>query len=445
MMDASIWKFFYDPVLRAPTLASMLMCFSTALVGVMAFLRRESLVGESLSHAAYPGMILAATVLGFFSFDTLNEGLLLSVILIGAFCSTLLGLTWILFLENRLRIPSDAALCFILSAFFGVGITLASRLQFTHTTLYQQAQSYLFGQVATMQDEHILLYGLLALTTLLVVLVFYKQLHILLFDRQQAEVMGFHVHALEMLLAFLIVFAVVIGLRSVGVVLISGMLIAPAVAARSLVKRLIPMLFLAGFFGLLSGFLGNYFSVELSNMLAEGQEGRFSLPAGPMIVTVAACICFLTLIFSPQEGLLFRMLRTLFFHQRCLYENLLKSLWHFGIDQPTSFEALMTYQQSSKLRVALSLWQLQRQGWIKHSEQGYQLTHDGQHRAERIVRLHRLWELYLVDYLGVGTERVHHSAEEMEHVITPELEQALTKLMHYPRSDPHHQPIPGGS
>lgn len=442
-MEHSFLRYFYDPILRAPTIGSMLMCFSTALVGVMAFLRRESLLGESLSHAAYPGMMLAACILGFFSMDALNESMLLAAILAGAFCSSLLGLQCILFLEQRLRVPSDAALCFVLSSFFGIGITLSSYLQFTHTTLYLQAQSYLFGQVATMQDGHIMLYALLACATLATVLLFYKQLHILLFDRQQAQVMGFRVKWLEGLLSFLIVFAVVIGLRCVGVVLISGMLIAPAVAARSMVKSLLPMLFLAAIFGVLSGFFGNYLSVELSTLLADEQWQRFSLPAGPMIIVVAAFFCLMALIFSPQEGLLVRMVRAIFFHQRCLRENLLKSLWHFGADQSTSLTSLMTYQQSRVWRVRLALFQLCRQGWVKQVGNDYRLTHDGQHKAAHIVRLHRLWELYLVDYLGVGAERVHHSAEEMEHVLTPELERALTKLLRDPKSDPHHQPIPG--
>ena len=58
------------------------------------------------------------------------------------------------------------------------------------------------------------------------------------------------------------------------------------------------------------------------------------------------------------------------------------------------------------------------------------------------MRLHRLWEVYLVDYLGVGAERVHRSAEEMEHAITQELEAKLTLILNDPKHDPHHQPIP---
>jgi manganese/zinc/iron transport system permease protein len=89
------------------------------------------------------------------------------------------------------------------------------------------------------------------------------------------------------------------------------------------------------------------------------------------------------------------------------------------------------------------LWRLCRNGWLEKIETGgYKLTHDGRLRAAKIVRLHRLWEVYLADYLGVGAERVHRNAEEMEHIITPELEKELTLLLHNPKRDPHHQPIP---
>lgn len=79
---------------------------------------------------------------------------------------------------------------------------------------------------------------------------------------------------------------------------------------------------------------------------------------------------------------------------------------------------------------------------MERTQNGYRLTPKGVQWAARIVRLHRLWEVYLVDYLGLGAERVHRSAEEMEHIITPELETELTLLLNNPKYDPHHQPIP---
>ena len=97
----------------------------------------------------------------------------------------------------------------------------------------------------------------------------------------------------------------------------------------------------------------------------------------------------------------------------------------------------------SKFFLYLTLSSLIQSGTIiKNTPPSYQLTPQGNIRANRIIRLHRLWELYLADYLGLKPERVHKSAEEMEHILTPELEKALTELLDNPKVDPHQQPIP---
>jgi manganese/zinc/iron transport system permease protein len=83
-------------------------------------------------------------------------------------------------------------------------------------------------------------------------------------------------------------------------------------------------------------------------------------------------------------------------------------------------------------------------GWIERREQGYELTEIGRKKAERVIRLHRLWEVYLVDYMGQSVEKVHRNAEELEHLFTPEFERELTALLKDPKKDPHHQPIPAG-
>ncbi|HEY5260253.1 MAG TPA: metal ABC transporter permease, partial [Rhabdochlamydiaceae bacterium] len=135
-----IWDAFTDPVLRAPTLGSMLMCLASALVGVIVVLRKRSLVGEALSHAAYPGVVLAALFAAVF-FPESEEGFAF-IILIGAFLSALLGLWTIELLQEKFHVKADAALCFVLSVFFGFGILLASRVQFTHPLWYQKVQMF---------------------------------------------------------------------------------------------------------------------------------------------------------------------------------------------------------------------------------------------------------------------------------------------------------------
>ena len=147
-MFSSPWHYFTDPVLQAPTIGSMLMCLSSAFVGVIVFLKKRSLLGEALSHATYPGVVLS--VLFMATFFPLASDEVAIAILVGAFLTCFLGLLLIEVLENKFRVKNDAALCFVLSVFFGVGVLVASRIQFTHALWYKTVQIFLYGQAATM-------------------------------------------------------------------------------------------------------------------------------------------------------------------------------------------------------------------------------------------------------------------------------------------------------
>lgn len=439
--------YFTDAVLRGPTIGSILMCLAAALVGVLVFLRKQSLLGESLSHATYPGVILGVVA------TPLLEGLNGAAywaafsILTGAFLAALLGLWIITFLQRVAKLRSDSALCLVLSGFFGIGLTLASRVQFTHTALYKRIQMYLYGQAATMTDKHILIYAVLCCIVIAMVFLLYKELQVMNFDIDYARSLGLRTGLIEAFFFVVTVLAVVIGIRCVGIVLMSAMLIAPAAAARQFTNRLSVMFCLAGLFGLMSGFLGNYLSVEISENLRRAYPTRWlALPSGPMIVLVASTLCLLSLLFAPQRGVCWRLWRAARFRRRCLQENLLKAIWKQSPKQSVSFQELRRFISASRLSMWWGLHRLSHAGWVRIiPEDGFALTEDGQRRAAHIVRLHRLWEVYLADQLGIGAERVHPSAEEMEHVLTPELEKQLAELLHNPSEDPHKQPIPPAS
>lgn len=444
MAAGDLFSYFVDPILRAPTLGSMLMCLTAGLVGVVVFLRKQSLVGEALSHAAYPGVMIGALAASFLPLQSKTDTLISLFILIGAFFSALAGLWVIQFLERTFKVPSDAALCFVLSSFFSVGILIASEMQFSLTSLYKQSQIYLYGQAATMTDIHIFIYGALACLVLAIIFIFYKELQTIIFDRQFAKTIGIQTRPIDILLFILIVLAVIIGIRSVGVILMSAMLIAPAVAARQFTNRLSVLLALSALFGMTSGLLGNYFSIELAHYLQVAYPTHYiTLPTGPMIVLVSTFIAIVSLLFAPERGLLLRLVRVANFRYECACENVLKTMWRSGPKEPISLKQLAKYQSSSSLYLRFVLWRLARNGWVtKEQKFTYRLTPDGQLRAAKIVRLHRLWEVYLADYLGVRAERVHRNAEEMEHIITPEIERELSLLLNDPKQDPHHQPIP---
>jgi manganese/zinc/iron transport system permease protein len=438
-----ILQFFTDPVLRAPTIGCMLMCFAAALVGVIVFLRKQSLLGESLSHAAYPGVNLGVILAGVLAFEEQQELGISIFIVVGAFLSALAGVFAIHFLEQKLKIRPDSALCFVLAAFFGIGLTLASQVQFAYSSLYRQIQAYLYGQAATMTDIHIWIYGTLSLLIVFLLVFLYKELQTITFDRDFAKSIGIQMHTIDGVVFVLIVLAVVVGIRSVGVVLMSAMLIAPAAAARQYTNKLYLMFLIASIFGLMSGFFGNYLSVEISYYLtAKYPAQRLALPTGPMIVIVASLICLFSLLFAPERGFILRLIRIARFRYQCICENLLKAIWRFGPSSPVTLDQLGKYQSASPFYLHFILWRLTANGWLEKKGNQYTLTSDGRQRSAQIVRLHRLWEVYLADYLGVGAERVHRNAEEMEHILTPELEQELTLLLKDPKKDPHQQPIP---
>jgi manganese/zinc/iron transport system permease protein len=402
------------------------------------------LAGETLSHASYPGVIIGVLLAATFEVAETDELKIALYTLIGGGVSSLIGLGFVQILEKKMNVASDAALCFVLSTFFGVGLMLTSEVQFNHTSLYKQVLAYLYGQAATMTDMYILVYGILLLIVSTTIGWLYKEIQILTFDRQYAKSLGIHVRAIETLLFILLTTTVIIGIRSVGAVLISAMLIAPAVAARQFTNKFSIMLMLASFFGMISGFLGNYFSVQLTDLLAiYYPSSRLVIPTGPMIVVVASLFSLFALLFAPERGLLVRLMRVAHFHYECTCENVLKTIWRLNPETAVHFNQLIKYQSASSLYLKFVLHRMKRNGWIQfHADQTYQLTQDGELRAAKIVRLHRLWEVYLVDYLGAKTERVHHNAEEMEHILTPELEKELTELLKDPKYDPHRQPIP---
>jgi len=403
------------------------MCLTSSLLGVLVFVKRRSLLSEALSHAAYPGV--AISVLLTSMFFAYSEELIALSVLVGASLSSLIGLYLIEKMKSW-KVADDAAMTFVLSAFLGVGILLVSYLQQTKALWYQQIQLFLYGQIATMREGHVVIYLALALITLTFVTFFYHLLLSSSFDTTFSRSVGLPIRRLNFISFSLLVLSIVIGIRSVGVVLMSGMLIAPALAAKAWTASLSKMLLLAALFGLISAYFGA--------LLSDGLP--MNLPAGPLIVLVAGTIALISLILSPSNGALFRIARILKFRTDILRENILKLAWKN--EGRTTTAKIRTLFPTSSLLLKLFLLKMAREGYIEKRGRAIVLTKDGERRAARVVRLHRLWEVYLFDVMGSSEERVHTSACEMEHIITPELEEELSSLLGHPKVDPHKQPIP---
>ncbi len=397
-------------------IGTLLMSISSSLVGCIVLLRRRSLIGETLSHAAFPGILVGVFILSLMTSNA-SDWMFLAMTG-GGFLFSLLGLKCVSWMETKWKVKSDSALTFVLAAFMGWGVLLASVLQKAHPIGYRQSLLYLYGQAATMTSDQALLYGSFASILSIFLVLFYSRIKLINFDSIFAQSLGLRYKPLETATFLLIVIAIILGIRSVGVVLMAGMLIGPAVAARPWSRRFSTMLVISSCFGLASALLGNILSFKLSS-------GQFTFPTGPMILLSSSFLCIVSLLIAPRSGLLVRLVQVQFFRFRCRMENGLKLVWK----KPNLKTELSPFIKLS----------LRMKGWI--SKEGA-LTPKGELAAQKIVRLHRLWEVYLVEYLGQNVEKVHRTAEELEHLFSPALEKELTLLLNNPLKDPHEQPIP---
>lgn len=424
---------FFDPLYRGPFLGTILMSLSMALIGALMFVKRQSLIGETISHATFPGVACGALVAA--CVDPLSDSLFFWCIFVAAFVFGGLGY-WLVEKISFASKKSDVSLCYTLASFFAGGILLASYVQQSAPVVYKKIQVFFYGQVATMTDTHIFIYGLLSFVIILVVFSLFRAITYICFDSLYAKSLGIPVKNIHKMILLVLVLAIVIGIRSVGVVLISGMLIAPAVAARVWTQRFGAFVCLAAVFAIVSSTLGNYLSLQE----LPWTQHRY-LPPGPTTVVLASLVALASLLFSPNKGYVSQLIRKYSFQKRCLEENILKCLWRAG-RQGVCYKVLLEKKFSRSFFMWFALVRLNQEGFLLHKQGLYQLTPEGYKKAAYIVRLHRLWELYLMEFLSTGIENVHKSAEEIEHLITPDLEVKLTKILSNPEQDPHQQPIP---
>lgn len=280
---------FNDYTLRTITLGTAILGVVCGMLGSFAVLRKQSLLGDAISHAALPGIVIAFMLTGTKNSHTL---------LIGALLSGLLGTFWIRGIVKNTHLKSDTALGLILSLFFGFGMLLLTFVQKMPNAQQAGLDKYLFGQAATLVESDVWLMGAVMAIALLALTVFWKEFKLQHFDPDYAKSLGFNILFLDVVMTALIVLAIVIGLQTVGVVLMSAMLLAPAAAARQWTNNLGTMIFLAALFGAFSGIFGTTISATSNN-----------LSTGPVIVLIAAIIVVISFVFSPGRGMLFREIR----------------------------------------------------------------------------------------------------------------------------------------
>ena len=369
-----IHDLFFDYTVRTVATGSTLLGIVSGVLGVFAMLRRQSLLGDTVSHAALPGVALA--------FLLLNSKAPL-VLLLGAMTAGWLGMLALMAIVRNTRIKLDSAMALILSVFFGFGIVLLSYTQRLPDASQAGLNKFLFGQAATMLESDVITIGILGGIALLLVIVLWKEFKILSFDRDYAAGLGFPVGVLDILLTTLLVTAIVIGLQAVGVILMSAMVVAPAAAARQWSDRLWVIVVLSAGFGAFSG---------VSGVLISGT--RTGLATGPTIVVIASTIALLSLLFAPNRGVIFTSFRDLKNKRTMRAETVIQSLYllakQHGDPQYPHAEAVLRTMSANPLSVKRSLKHLESNGLVANvHESRWALTAQGVLHVEKLAARRR--------------------------------------------------------
>lgn len=423
-------------------IGSVLLGMSASIIGSFAFLRKRSLIGDALAHAALPGVMTA-----FILFHA-NDPLLM---FFGALMSSFLGLFLMDWLPKNTKIKPDAAMAITLSFFFALGLMELSYIQGLEVAGKSGLDKILFGQAAAMLPRDIYLLSFVALAIMVLVAVFFHKFRLIAFNRFYAQAIGLNIPFYEVVLALLIVMSVVIGLQIVGVVLMAAVLLTPIAAARFWSESLTMMLGVAAIIGGLSGL----FSANISYMAP-------AMPTGPWMVVVLSVFFLVSFLFAPNRGLMANMWQQHLLRRQVCNENVLRTFYVLNERHPANKhkpknrvslslgfddEEILALRSMRVTELKSTLNRLKKSGLLcECNETGSVcLTRSGRKQATDLTRRHRLWESYLSEQMSLSPENVHQQAEQVEHLLSEAQTQQLEAELAVSgglQKDPHGKSIP---
>ena len=274
---------------RVMTAGAILVGFFAGTLGSLLYVRKQSLVSDVIGHSSIAGIVGAFVIASLMGAD----GQSILVLTIGATISGLLAVATTNLIAEKSKVGVEAAMAISLAIYYGGGMVALRLLSFSHFSGRSGIAQYLFGNAATMRQIDVLIVAILGFTALLIVVIFWKEIALFAFDPVGAQAAGFSGNLLIAIVTLCTTVGVVIGVKSVGVVLMVAFAIIPAAAARQWTDHL-PMLFLlAGAIGALSGGFGSYLAVSIGKV-----------PTGPVIVVILSLVLAISLVFSPHRSLL---------------------------------------------------------------------------------------------------------------------------------------------
>ena len=417
-----------------PLSAAVLAALSCGLLGNFLVLRKQSLMGDAISHAVLPGLVGA-----FLITQSRSPG----IMFVGAAMSALVTVVLVELIKRLGKVEAGAAMGVVFSVLFALGVFMLENasargvdldadcvLHGNLQTLFWAASPTEWSQFVSMNtfDDVPRQVWTLVGTTLAVVLfitMFFKELRIASFDAGIATVQGINAGFMHMALMAFVAIAAVASFEAVGSILVIAMLICPAATARLLTDRLITQIIVSAVIGILSA-VGGY-------TLAS----RLDVNAAGMIASTAGAILMLVMILSPSHGVIAKARNQRKLGNIVALEDILGSLYRLAEtqEQITREQLLRSLGAPNRTKKAIERAFNDKLVTLKDDE--LELTEEGFIRGAAVIRKHRLWEGYLVDQAGLSPDHVHETAEQLEH-----LSDLPAPSLPNNHMDPHGKPIP---
>jgi manganese/zinc/iron transport system permease protein len=362
------------------------------------------------------------------------------VLLGGALVAGLLATALISILQRTTRLKTGECMGVVFTGFYGIGILLYKHAQ--NRGSVAGLDRFLFGQIAGISLADVGFIAAVTVFTLALVAALWRKLAAWSFDEGFAHSIGVPTRAVELAFTLLLTLAIVISIQAVGVVLVAALLVTPAATAYLLTDRLSRMVLLSALFGAGAGVLGVFASLAVSS----------DMPTGATMVLAAALLFALAYLFSPRHGLIPRLARLARRRRDTQAENLLKTLYQImenrgprGVvdtDRRFGVSDVANARQESAAHVRKLARIARGRGWLTPNADPLVLTDEGLEEARRVVRNHRLWELFLTQEAHLAADHVHADAEYIEHVLPKDVLAKLEQMLQHPAADPHGKSIP---
>ena len=262
--------------MRRALLAAMVVSAVAAVIGSFVILKGMAFIGDALPHASFGGVAVAFV---------LDANLYLGGAIAAVLTAILIG-----FVSRRGLIKYDTAIGILFVGAFAAGILIISRQNNYTPDLF----SFVFGNVLGVSWNDVWTTAALSAVILLLVLLFYKEILFVAYDPSMAAASGLPVAAIQYGLLALIGVTTVIGLQTVGIVLVVALLVTPAATAQLLTRRLPPMMAVGALVGVLSSLVGLYIAYYAD------------VAASAAIVLTATGFFALAFLFAPGRGLLWQ-------------------------------------------------------------------------------------------------------------------------------------------